>query len=202
MAVDDVLLRTADKRSKPLLRLYAWDPQADSIGYFQKYPADLAGTVVVVRRPTGGGLVHHGDNVDTTYTVVVPAGHALHQMTTADAYCAIHRAVAAALQTQAELAEKPVNSPRGNYECFQNPVHGDVVAGNQKLAGAAQRRSRTGMLHQGSIAARVPAEALLEAFRRAFACEFEPYDLSAEERAMANWLAEGKYNNDKWTRRL
>jgi lipoate-protein ligase A len=35
--------------------------------------------------------------------------------------------------------------------CFANPVRADVLVNGQKVAGAAQRRTRTGLLHQGSI---------------------------------------------------
>jgi lipoyl(octanoyl) transferase len=189
MAVDEVLLRTAGQRGRPLLRVYAWTQPAISIGYFQKFPhTDRE----VVRRPTGGGLVHHGD--DTTFTVVVPPGHPLHRMRTADAYSTIHKAVARV--TGAEL--QPTGTARGQYECFEKPVAGDVMADGRKLAGGAQRRNRDGMLHQGSIAARVTGEQLC----RAFGVDFKPYTLTGEEHAMVTWLADGKYRNDAWNRRV
>ena len=38
--------------------------------------------------------------------------------------------------------------------CFENPVNHDLVGGDgRKLAGAGQRRSKAGLLHQGSVAA-------------------------------------------------
>src|SRR6266850_3451581 len=95
MAVDEVLLRTAAQRGRALLRVYSWLKPAVSIGYFQKFPTELASKFEIVRRPTGGGLVYHAD--DTTFTVVVPPGHRLHQLTTVESYRIIHEAVAAAL---------------------------------------------------------------------------------------------------------
>jgi len=197
MATDEVLLRTAAQRRRPLLRIYAWSQPSVSIGYFQKFPAELVGQFVIVRRLTGGGLVYHVD--DTTYTVVTPPGHALHKLKTNDAYCAIHKAVAASLTLKSEIAGHKT-TVRGQYECFQNPVAGDVVAGNEKLAGGAQRRNRDGMLHQGSIAARVTD--LPAGFRQQFDCDFKPYTLTGEEHAMITWLADGKYNSDAWNKRL
>jgi lipoate-protein ligase A len=188
MATDEVLLRTAAQRGRPLLRVYSWTKPAVSIGYFQKFPETDR---EVVRRPTGGGLVYHGE--DTTFTVVAPPGHPLHQMRTADAYCTIHGAIARL--TGAEL--QPTGKARGQYECFQQPVAGDVMAEGRKLAGGAQRRNRDGMLHQGSIAARVTGEQLC----RAFGVEFKPCSLTGEERAMVMWLADGKYRTDAWNRR-
>lgn len=189
MATDEVLLRTAAQRGRPLLRVYTWLKPAISIGYFQKFPQSER---EVVRRPTGGGLVYHGE--DTTFTIVAPPGHPLHRMRTSDAYCAIHQAVARAIG--AEL--QPTGATRGQYECFQKPVAGDVIADGRKLAGGAQRRNRDGMLHQGSIALRVTGEQLC----RAFGVEFTPYTLIGEERAMVTWLADGKYRNDAWNRRI
>lgn len=190
MAVDHALLRFAATRGRPLLRLYAWQRPAVSYGYFQKFPAQFVGQYEIVRRPTGGGLVYHVN--DTTYTVVISPGHALHRLSTTDAYQAIHRAVATALTAQAELLRHAA-APRGQYECFQNPVAGDVVAGNQKLAGGAQRRGRGGVLHQGSIAGHVDADRLLAGFQSEFGIAFAPYLLTAAEQAEADRLRREKY---------
>jgi lipoate-protein ligase A len=189
MAVDEVLLRTAAQRARPLLRIYAWTKPAISIGYFQQFPRTDR---EVVRRPTGGGLVYHGE--DTTFTVVAPPGHPLHRMRTADAYRTIHEAIARL--TGAEL--QPTGTAHGQYECFQKPVAGDVMAAGRKLAGGAQRRNRDGLLHQGSIAARVSGQQLC----RAFGVEFRPYSLTAEELTMVTWLADGKYRTEAWNRRV
>jgi lipoate-protein ligase A len=198
MATDEVLLRTAAQRRRPLLRIYSWDRPSLSIGYFQKFPTELAAKFVIVRRVTGGGFVYHVD--DTTFTVVAPPGHPLHKLKTNDAYCAIHKAVAASLTLKSEIASHK-STLRGQYECFQNPVAGDVVASSgEKLAGGAQRRNRDGMLHQGSIAARVAD--LPAGFRQQFDCDFKPYCLTGEEFAMITWLADGKYSADAWNKRL
>ena len=101
MALDEVLLRTAAKRGRPLLRVYSWEKPSVSFGYFQKFPAHLADGYEVVRRPTGGGVVYHAG--DTTYTVIVPPEHALYAMKTAEAYCALHKAVAAAFESRPAL---------------------------------------------------------------------------------------------------
>ena len=208
MAVDEALLLSATKRRVPLLRLYAWARPAVSFGYFQKFPAGLAAKYELIRRPTGGGMVYHGD--DTTYTIVVPPGHPLYEMKTTDAYCAIHKAVATACEHATNkrsggsptLQAGPSTLPRGAYECFQNPVHGDVVADGRKLAGAAQRRTRHGMLHQGSIAAKVTADQLQDGFRQAFHADFRSYRLSPAEKALAEELAREKYATDDWNRKV
>ena len=195
MALDETLLRHAVKRGAPLLRVYAWDKPAVSFGYFQRFPGHLAGKYELVRRPTGGGIVYHGDDVDTTYTIVVPPDHRLHRLTTTEAYTTIHEVVARVTGAALQIAGNP---PRGNYECFQQPVAGDVMADGRKLAGGAQRRNRDGMLHQGSIAARVTGEQLC----RAFGVTFVPYSLTGEEKSSANQLAVEKYATDAWNQRV
>jgi len=200
MALDEALLYTAAKRGRPLLRVYAWEKPSVSFGYFQKFPAPLANAYDAVRRPTGGGVVYHID--DTTYTVVVPPTHALHAMKVADAYCALHQAVAAAFRSPVEIHRAPLHSPQGQYECFQRPVRGDVVADGQKLAGGAQRRTRSGMLHQGSIAAKLSADQIKRGFQKTLAVEFEDYKLADSEETLAARLVRKKYATDAWNRHL
>ena len=198
MAMDEALLHTAAKRGRPLLRVYAWEKPSVSFGYFQKFPAPLAERHDVVRRPTGGGVVYHVQ--DTTYTVVVPPAHALYAMKTADAYCALHQAVAAAFQSPLALHHAPLQSPHGSYECFQRPVHGDVVSDGRKLAGGAQRRTKSGLLHQGSIGAKLSANQIKHGFQEALGVEFETYELTDAERTQAERLVREKYATDAWNR--
>jgi len=198
MAIDEALLRTAGARSRPVLRIYSWSEPAVTFGYFQKFPAHLASQYTVIRRPTGGGIVYH--TADTTYTVVVPPGHALHTATAQDAYNLLHRAVAGALKSSISNLK---SIPRGSYECFQNPVAGDVVtAAGAKLAGGAQRRGKSGMLHQGSIAATVTVEQLTGGFRSVLDAEFADYTLMPEEIALAEQLTREKYATEAWNRRI
>ncbi|HXI83422.1 MAG TPA: biotin/lipoate A/B protein ligase family protein [Verrucomicrobiae bacterium] len=200
MGLDEALLRTAAKRGRPLVRVYSWEKPAITFGYFQKFPANLANGHEVVRRPTGGGVVYHVK--DTTYTVVVSPGHSLHAMKTMDAYCALHKAIAAAFETQPRLHKAELYSPQGQYECFQKPVRGDVVTDGRKLAGGAQRRTKSGMLHQGSIDAKLSAEHLKRGFREALGVDFEDYEVTDAERAIAEKLVVEKYATDAWNRYL
>jgi lipoate-protein ligase A len=200
MALDESLLRTAMKRGRPLLRVYSWEKPAVTFGYFQKFPAQLADDYEVVRRPTGGGVVYHVR--DTTYTVVVPPGHSLHVMKTADAYCMLHKAVAAAFETQPHLHAAELHSPQGQYECFQKPMRGDVVTDGRKLAGGAQRRTKSGMLHQGSIDAKLSAEQLQRGFGETLEIDFAEYEVADAERTLAEKLVVEKYATDAWTRYL
>jgi len=200
MAVDEALLRAAVERGRPLLRVYSWRQPAVSIGYFQKFPAHLAGHYDIVRRPTGGGLVYHDG--DTTYTVVLPPGHPLFEMIATESYCTIHKAVAAALAVEAQVLNSKPRASLTSDECFRNPVHGDVVVDGRKLAGAAQRRTKWGLLHQGSIAAKLTEVRIAEGFSEALGADFQPYRHGAEECVMAESLASGKYATNAWNKRI
>lgn len=208
MAVDEALLRGATERRMPLLRVYMWTRPAVSFGYFQKFPVDIAAKYEIVRRPTGGGMVYHGK--DTTYTVVVPRGHSLYEMSAASAYCALHRAIVVACEqlTDKRSGGNPTlrmslpTSPHGQYECFQNPVHGDVVADGRKLAGGAQRRTKQGMLHQGSIAEEITANRLQAGFYITFQADFQTYALTKAENTIVEELFREKYTTDAWNRKI
>lgn len=152
MAVDEWLLENA---GSPVLRVYGWLGAWASIGYFGKLAeaqAALAG-VQWVRRWTGGGVVDH--RADWTYSVVVPGGAGLTQMRGVESYRRIHLALAAALRVEGLTARLSAGDQQtGAALCFDNPVGHDLVgADGGKLAGAGQRRTRQGLLHQGSVAA-------------------------------------------------
>ncbi len=196
MAVDEALLRLATEKSAPVLRLYGWNVPAVSLGYFQE--AAVAGERPFVRRYTGGGLVDHAH--DVTYTVVVPRAHPLGALSTSESYSKIHEAVAAAARAVGlDAALAPSCDEEENAACFQRAVKFDVVHAGKKIAGAAQRRTRAGMLQQGSVL--LPDPALNGAFREAFPAvfaatlevELRPDGLSFLEKKMAADLARNRY---------
>lgn len=198
MAEDEALLRLA---SAPVLRIYRWTEPAVSIGYFG-LSSDVPPGRPFVRRYTGGGLVDH--EADFTYSIIVPRVHRLNSMGTQESYEEIHRAVAKTLDILGYASDlAAAASPLENSACFQKPVKFDVVNGSSKLAGAAQRRTREGCLHQGSIL--LPSfdfEALSEVligqlspllgFQTVAGC------LSAEEKARARVLETERYSTDEW----
>lgn len=204
MAVDEALLRHVEA---PVLRVYEWAGPAQSIGYFQSHAVGLAG-VPLVRRHSGGGLVDH--RRDVTYTVVIPRSHPLGQVGTQASYAELHAAVLRALHALGDealaAAELAPDCQPENDACFQRAVRHDIRLGARKLAGAAQRRNRVGLFHQGSILlpdpARNPAlrEALAPAFAAHFATELIPGDLTPAERATAADLERAKYATDAWNR--
>lgn len=200
MAVDEALLREV---REPVLRIYEWDVAAVSLGYFQ--PFALAGERPFVRRYTGGGLVDHAH--DVTYTIVLPRNHPWMELSMPDSYCHIHRGVQAALAAcgiQSELT--PQTHAIESDACFAKPVKFDIVSGAGKLSGAAQRRTREGLLHQGSILLPDPARnaGLRRDFAKAFCAHLDlavsPSELTPAESARAAGLERERYSTEAWNR--
>ena len=152
MALDEALLESAPRLGRPVLRFYSWTEPAASFGYFQKY-ADIERMTLLrplVRRPTGGGLVPH--DADWTYSLAFPPGDTWYSLTATESYRRMHEWIQAAfarLNLSTTLAPACSKSLPG--QCFQGHEMYDVLWRGQKIAGAAQRRTRAGLLIQGSV---------------------------------------------------
>jgi lipoate-protein ligase A len=152
MALDEALLREIAAIGRPVLRFYGWTEPAATFGYFQPHAQIAAWTSLrpLVRRPTGGGLVPH--DADWTYSVIIPPGHPWYELRAVESYSQLHRWVTAALRAAnipAELAPTARKEIPG--QCFAGAEQYDVLLNGRKIAGAAQRRAREGLLIQGSI---------------------------------------------------
>jgi lipoate-protein ligase A len=161
MAIDEALLEHA---AVPSIRFYQWHSPALSFGYFGRFAnvARYAGERHLVRRWTGGGIVLHGD--DLTYSIVIPVSDAAFGESSMSIYEKIHHALSHALSGIGKrafvaegvdpgrdgFAKRAAITDRG-YNCFAHPVRADVIIDGRKVAGAAQRRTRCGLLQQGSI---------------------------------------------------
>ena len=82
--------------------------------------------------------------------------------------------------------------------CFANPVSADVMIDSRKIAGAAQRRTRAGLLHQGSIQHVDLGNGLAERFAGELSevRSEKLLDRSIVERASE--IAERKYGSNHW----
>ena len=199
MAIDESLLRHAQV---PVLRIYGWEEACVSIGYFQKSSVVPPG-VSFVRRYTGGGLVEHGK--DLTYTLVLPADHPLSLAGTLPSYRAIHEGIASALQTAGIGCHLATAQPKKDHaSCFLKPVPADVLdSKGNKLAGAAQRRTKQGCLHQGSILLPGPIpqrlpEILSAKLAPALGVNWSSSTRSAEEQESSERLFHGRYSTRDW----
>jgi lipoate-protein ligase A len=199
MALDEALLQLV---SLPLLRCYTWARPAVSFGYFGRFRQvvqDWPGRVPV-RRWTGGGTVAHGD--DFTYSLILPCGHPWTTLGVKASYRAIHEAVACAMEHscgfQPRLAIRTAEAI--SDACFENPAESDVLIGERKIAGAAQRRTRSGMLHQGSVRLPLGAQNFAHALAAALSVQIRrplaPHELGLAEKILAS-----RYGTREWLER-
>jgi lipoate-protein ligase A len=158
MALDWLMLENFPEPESVRLRFYGWTKPAFTFGYGQKWAEARAAsetTTELIRRPTGGGLVDHRH--DWTYALVIPASHPLAQARACDSYRVVHEALSAALNTMGvknHLQPTCPPSAKKNFSiCFRQPERFDLVRTDtgQKIAGAAQKRTRTDMLLQGTV---------------------------------------------------
>ena len=203
MAVDELLLENLGE--EPVLRIYDWAGDWVSLGYFQELAEArrlFAGEgLEFVRRMTGGGIVDH--RCDLTYSLLVPRGTELAEGRGDESYRAIHGAVAVALQRAGRAARMLTeDEPSDSAACFEKGVAWDVAGeGGGKLAGAGQKRSREGLLHQGSVLAPEVCGELEKILPGCLAEEVVEWRPDAGLLDRARSLAGGKYAKAAWLER-
>ena len=209
MALDEALLEAAPQFGKPVLRFYGWTERAASFGYFQKYSEIERATTLrpLVRRPTGGGLVPH--DADWTYSLVFPPSHAWYAWRATESYERAHqwiRTAFARLSVVTELAEGCRKEIAG--QCFAGHEKFDVLWGGRKIAGAAQRRTKTGLLIQGSVQPQPSGvtgtdwqKAMKEFARREWGVEWVDFPMTPALEEQIRKLSEKKYSQADYNER-
>lgn len=153
MGLDEAVLESVSAGAvPPTLRLYAWDPAAVSLGYFQGLHEEVdieachARGVDVVRRITGGGAVFH--QAEVTYSIVIPEHHPLAPHSIIASYEIICSGIVAGLATLGVVARfVPIN---------------DIVAQGKKVSGNAQTRKKGCLLQHGTVLLDVDVDLMFE----------------------------------------
>jgi lipoyl(octanoyl) transferase len=208
MALDEALLENAAQIGKPVLRFYGWNKPAATFGYFQKFSEVERATHLrpLIRRPTGGGIVPH--DADWTYSFAVPPNHEWHLLKAIESYRRIHewiRDTFAKLKIETELAPCCKKSLPG--QCFVGHEKFDLLWHGKKIAGAAQRRNKLGLLIQGSIQPPVKIvradfeNAMRDVARKQFQIEWEIFSPDKQLRAHAEALACQKYSQNNYNQK-
>ena len=199
MAIDEVLLRTT---RFALMRFYRWREPSASFGYFDRFDEaeQFAAGRPLVRRWTGGGIVPHGD--DLTYSIIIPATEAAYRISSPELYRLIHESIAAVLRSNGVESDLvSTSAPRVSAACFANPVTADLVEGERKIAGAAHRKTRHGLLHQGSIQWSDLGKAFCADLASCFSHHVSRQQLDDAVLREAEKLAAEKYETAAWLRR-
>lgn len=160
MAIDEAILEAVNAGKSPTtLRFYQWKVPTISLGYFQKHKQFLgqAGPITkmpLVRRQTGGGAILHNDEL--TYSLVLPLDGSVELTDIETMYLLVHDGYIEQLRTIGVNAEYRGGSDKGNAQrgpffCFARGHRLDLVVGNDKLLGSAQRRIKNAVLQHGSL---------------------------------------------------
>ncbi len=149
----------------PCLRFYEWNAPSATYGYFLN-PSDYFKSdcdMDLARRPTGGGVILHVD--DLAFSVIVPASHSFYALNSLHSYQMINTLVLQAIQSvipgQIYLQENLPEAPRGGF-CMAKATKYDLLIDGKKVGGAAQRKTKKGLLHQCSLCLEMPNPAILE----------------------------------------
>ena len=198
MALDEALLENAATLGQPVLRFYDWTEPCATFGYSQKITQIEAATKLrpLIRRCTGGGLVPH--NGDWTYSLIFPPDHEWARLVATESYQRTHKLLQAAFKeigVETELA-KCCRRPKPG-ECFEGHELHDLLWNGKKVAGAAQRRNRHGLLIQGSVQ---PTDDWSKQDWRDCLSQGSP-QLEGLPDARANELAKVKYSKDEYNRK-
>ena len=212
MALDETVVkfRPADVS----LRFFHWDcAAAVTYGYAQSYqdvrrvlPEGFSGSAT--RRPTGGGIVFHED--DLTFSLVFQ-----HPGKPTDIYQNLHAQIVRSLIGRGKKGislegsvSKESYRPSQNHlanACFVNPVENDVLAADgHKILGGALRRFGTTVLYQGSLqvpgARTVPLfkQTIIEAVRAFLAVDLKPCSMDDALLQSARVLARKCYQTSAW----
>jgi len=167
MALDFLLLQRYPDQAASRFRHYEWRAPAFTFGYSQKIGyvrANLpaAENPELCRRATGGGIVDHRN--DWTYALVLPRGHEIYDARATQAYHDVHACMVEALLALAQKVELKAScekeaacegEPASAMPtiCFVRAELFDVLNSvtGEKVAGAAMKRNKHGLLFQGSI---------------------------------------------------
>ena len=197
MALDEAIFLRA---TLPVMRSFRWIRPAVSFGYFTPWRSvvERFRERDLVRRWTGGGIVEHGN--DFTYSVIFPDRNLA---TNAELYRCLHSALAELLRGcghPVEVLRYP-DSP-GSNDCFKRAVEYDLQVRGEKIAGAALRRNKKGILLQGSIQRIELPEDFTAMFANALSEQTEKFALSRPILETATLIAKAKYSAAEWTQRF
>ncbi len=229
MAVDEALLESAAISRRATLRFYGWSVPTVSLGYFQRHesrgdhPASI--DCAIVRRTTGGGAIVH--DRELTYSFTAPMADRFSDELRR-LYRTFHGTLAELLVewglparvNTALSARESTNEP---FLCFLRRTEGDLLVGQHKVAGSAQRRHRGSVLQHGSVLIHASAcapellglsdleprtidpDELIDAWStrlgRALQVRVERGGLSPSETSMATEIQHGRFGTAEWTAR-
>lgn len=201
MALDQALLETA---TFPVLRVYRWSGPAVSFGYSQscRVARESFPAYPLVRRWTGGGMVEHAG--DWTFALVCPSTDPVAALRPEETYRLVHSAMVEALNLEGQVARLVVaNETALGLACFTAPAVHDIFNGaGEKICGGAQRRTRQGFLHQGSLQKGQVSGKFAQRFGNCLSKNALSFKVTEPLEARAGELERNRYSTEAWQKKI
>jgi lipoate-protein ligase A len=176
MAIDEAMLESyRSGASLPSLRIYGWEPEGISLGYFQDPDAVLYTDrcalqhTPFVRRVTGGEAIYHGDSL--TYSIVCSIKDLGLPKSVKDSYltlCLFLINFYRSFGAQADFFHQENKDVPGNKRsdfCFAAGQDFDIAVDGKKIGGNAQKRHKDIIFQHGSIPIKLDMAKIRHLFR-------------------------------------
>mgnify|MGYP000250470083 CR=1 FL=1 len=216
MAADEYFCETMPR--KYLLRFYNWQSGGVTFGYSQRYSTVITRLkkekkegLPPVRRPTGGGIVYHENDLTFSFIFHYPCV----TFNPRRIYFLLHNAIKREYGKSVlnfDISSDKTENYNTNFpamECFKKPVEMDLLSEGKKALGGALRKFADYMLYQASLQTaevRKNADFHKKTIAKAFANEFniiwEEKKMAGEEMEKVLQIKEMKYMTKSWNRRI
>lgn len=212
MACDEVMCETMP--CNYILRFYKWKREGITFGFSQRYNSVIATiddkrkTYDITRRPTGGGIVIHEN--DLTFSLIF---YSPEEFNPTNTYHMLHSSIYSeyirngfSVSILNYKAQYDVNNP--TMECFKKPVDMDIMVNDKKILGGALRKFSDYMLYQASLQfdnARnneLHMRLIKSAFEKVFNIDFEPFIIDKYFLEKINKKKTEKYMTKEWIERI
>ncbi|HEX6944638.1 MAG TPA: hypothetical protein VF196_00490 [Casimicrobiaceae bacterium] len=165
MALDEGLLETVEE---VIARRYTWAPPALSIGKFQELEQVPGLPFEIVRRPTGGRAVLHGEGFEWSFAVAFPPGVPTTgpraSVDVGGPYGLVAAAFGAALKELGLTLDGRGEVPyQRSALCFAGALRYDICSRGSKLVAIAQAKKEGRSLVHGSFLMERPPDELTQA---------------------------------------
>lgn len=155
--------------SSIILHLYRWGTPCLTMGYFVQPERHLhlqqlqQEGLTIARRPTGGGISFHLN--DFSFSLLIPLSDPRLSSVTKENYSLVNQEVIKALvkykKQTSFFSLSPFDHTAGAF-CMAQPTIFDILMEGKKIGGAAQRRTKKGILHQGTLSIAPVPEVILQ----------------------------------------
>ncbi len=176
MAIDEAVLESyRNGTALPTLRIYGWEPQGISLGYFQDAARVLytercaLEKTPFVRRVTGGEAIYHGEGV--TYSIACSTKDLKLPRSVKESYltlCLFLINFYKSFGVQANFFSwRNRNVPGGKRSdfCFAAEQDFDIAVDGKKIGGNAQKRHKDVIFQHGSIPIKLDMAKIRHFFR-------------------------------------